>query len=96
MKETDNTIRNKRVSDVSWYEFRRQLTYKTTWYGKVLSIIDRYYPSTQTCSVCGTNGGKKLENIRLWKCSHCNSELDRDLNSAINIYNEGIRLLNSK
>lgn len=96
MKETDKTIRNKRVSDVSWYEFRRQLTYKGTWYGKILSVVDRYYPSTQLCNVCGTNGGKKSENIRLWKCTHCSSELDRDLNSAINICNEGIRLLNSK
>lgn len=96
MKETDNTIRNKRVSDVSWYEFRRQLTYKTIWYGKVLSVVDRYYPSTQLCNVCGNNGGKKSENIRLWKCIYCNSELERDLNSAMNICNEGIRLLSNK
>ena len=94
MKETDKTIRNKRVSDVSWSEFRRLLTYKSRWYGKVLSVIDRYYPSTQICNVCGFRGDKKSENIREWKCTHCNSVLDRDLNSAINICNEGIRILN--
>lgn len=94
MKETDKTIRNKRVSDVSWSEFRRMLTYKSQWYGKVLSVVDRYYPSSQICNVCGNNGGKKSENIREWKCDHCNSVLDRDLNSAINIHNEGIRILN--
>lgn len=93
MKESDSSIRNKRVSDVSWSEFRRQLTYKSEWYGKIVSVIGKYYPSTQLCSVCGNNGGKKSEEIRYWKCPHCNSELDRDLNAAINICNEGIRLI---
>lgn len=94
MKETDKSIRNKRVSDVSWSEFRRILTYKTKWYGKILSVVDRYYPSTQICNVCGFRGDKKSENIREWECSHCNSELNRDLNASINICNEGIRILN--
>lgn len=93
MKETDNKIRNKRVGDVSWYEFRRQLTYKSQWYGRKLSVIDRYYPSSQICHVCGYRNGKKSENIREWICPHCNSELDRDVNAAINILNEGLRLL---
>lgn len=94
MKQTDSTIRNKRVSDVSWSEFRRQLTYKSKWYKKLLSVIDRYYPSSQICNVCNTRDGKKSEDIRNWVCSHCNSKLDRDINAAINICNEGIRILN--
>lgn len=94
MKESDNSTRNKRISDVSWYEFRRQLTYKTSWRGKTLSVIDRYYPSSQICSACGENGGKKSVEIRKWKCQNCESELDRDLNASINIHNEGIRILN--
>lgn len=93
MKETDNTTRNKRVGDVSWYEFRRQITYKCNWYGKTLSVIDRYFPSSQICHVCGHRDGKKSEDIRNWVCPHCNSELDRDINAAINICNEGLRLL---
>ena len=93
MKETDSKIRNKRVGDVSWSEFRRMLTYKSQWYGKELSIIDRYYPSSQICHVCGRRDGKKSENIRSWICPHCHSELDRDINAAINILNEGLRLL---
>ena len=94
MKETDSKIRNKRVGDVSWSEFRRMLTYKSQWYGKELSVIDRYYPSSQICHVCGHRDGKKSEDIRNWICPHCNSELDRDINAAINILNEGLRILN--
>ena len=94
MKETDSKTRNKRVGDVSWSEFRRMLTYKSQWYGKELSVIDRYYPSSQICHVCGHSDGKKSEDIRNWTCPNCNSELDRDINAAINILNEGLRLLN--
>lgn len=93
MKETDSKIRNKRVGDVSWSEFRSMLTYKSQWYGKDLSVIDRYYPSSQICHVCGRRDGKKSEDIRFWICPHCHSELDRDINAAINILNEGLRLL---
>lgn len=94
MKETDSKIRNKRIGDVSWSEFRRMLTYKSRWYGKDLSVIDRYYPSSQICHVCGHRDDKKSEDIRSWICPNCNSELDRDINAAINILNEGLRLLN--
>ena len=94
MKETDSTLRNKRVGNVSWSEFRRMLTYKSQWYGKTLSIINRYYPSSQICNCCGYRDGKKSENIRFWTCPECNSELDRDINAAINILNEGLRILN--
>ena len=94
MKETDTTVRNKRVGDVSWSEFRRILTYKTQWYGKELSVIDRYYPSSQICHCYSHRDGKKLEDIRFWICPKCNSELDRDVNVAINILNEGLRIIN--
>lgn len=94
MKETGNSTRNKRVGDVSWSEFRRMLTYKSQWYGKRLSVIDRYYPSSQICHCCGHRDGKKSEDIRNWICPKCNSELDRDINAAINILNEGLRIIN--
>lgn len=93
LKESDNTQTNKHVSDVSWFEFRRMLAYKTQWYGKKLSVIDRFYPSSQTCHICGHVSGKKSTDIRAWTCPNCQSELDRDINAAINILNEG---LNSK
>ena len=93
MKETDNSTRNKRVGDVSWSEFRRQLTYKSQWYGREMVVIDKYYPSSQICNICGNRDGKKSEDSREWICPHCNSELDRDVNAAINILNEGLRIL---
>ena len=91
MKETDSKIRNKRVGDVSWSEFRRMITYKSQWYGKQLSVVDRYYPSSQICHCCGYRDGKKSEDVRFWICPNCNSELDRDINASINILNEGLR-----
>lgn len=93
-----NMVRNhklaKSIVDVSWGEFRRQLAYKAEWYGKQLVAIDRFYPSSQTCSVCGEkwDGTKDLK-IRKWQCPHCGTTLDRDTNAAINILNEGLRLL---
>lgn len=94
MKETDSTIRNKRVGDVSWFKFRRILTYKAQWYGKRLSVSDRYYPSSQICHYCGHRDGKKSEDVRFWICPKCNLRLDRDINAAINILNEGLRIIN--
>lgn len=90
MRETDSTLRNKRVGDVSWSEFRRQLTYKSQWYGKKLVVIDRYYPSTQICHCCGFNSGKKSEDIREWTCPDCGVTHDRDENASINILNQGL------
>lgn len=93
LKESDNTQTNKHVSDVSWSEFRRMLTYKTKWYGKELVVIDRFYPSSQKCHICGHISGKKSTDIRRWTCSNCKSELDRDVNAAINILNDGLRII---
>lgn len=94
LKETDSSIRNKRIGDISPSEFRKQLTYKSSWYGKDLVVVDRYYPSSQICHVCNHRDSKKSENVRYWTCPICGSKLDRDINAAINILNEGIRLLN--
>lgn len=93
MRETDSSIRNKRVGDVSWAEFRRLLEYKCEQYGKRLIAVDRYYPSSQICHCCGHSNGKKSEDVRTWICLNCNSKLDRDLNAAINILNEGLRII---
>ena len=92
MNETDSNVRNKRVRDVSWYEFRRQLEYKCKWYGKKLSVIDRYYPSSQICHICDVKDGKKDESVREWTCPNCGTKLDRDVNAAINILKEGLRV----
>ena len=85
---------SKSFQDVSLYEFVRQLEYKSNWYGKILSKIDRFYPSSQLCSNCGhKNKDVKKLSIREWTCPDCGTHHDRDINSAINILNEGLRLL---
>lgn len=93
LKETDNSKRNMRVSDVSWHEFKSQLTYKCKWYGKTLSITDRYFASSQICSCCGKRDKKKDVSIREWICPNCGAKLDRDINASINILKEGLRIL---
>lgn len=93
-----NMVRNhylaKAISDVSWGEFRRQLTYKAVWYGKKVVVIDRFYPSSQLCSECGVQwAGTKDLDVRSWVCPICGTTHDRDINAARNILNEGLRLL---
>lgn len=82
----------KYISDVSWGEFRRQLTYKAEWYGRKLITVDRFYASSQICSHCGERwpGTKDLA-VRRWICPSCGTSLNRDSNAAKNILNEGLR-----
>ena len=86
----------KSIQDVSLSEFIRQLEYKAKWYGKVISKIDTFYPSSQICSNCGyKNPDIKNLKIREYNCPVCNMHHDRDINAAINVLNEGLRILNS-
>lgn len=81
----------KAIHDVSWYELTRQLQYKSEWNGRVYHKVDRYFPSSQLCSVCGyKNSGTKDLSVREWTCTECGSNHDRDINAAINILNQGM------
>ena len=75
----------KAVSDASFAEFRRQLEYKTARTGAVLHVIDRWYPSSKTCSTCGAVKAKLSLSERTYRCDGCGLVMDRDLNAAVNI-----------
>ena len=82
----------KAIHDMGWYELTRQLTYKAEWNSKVYHKVNRYYPSSQLCNVCGyKNEDTKNLSVRFWICPKCNTEHDRDKNASINILNQGLK-----
>jgi putative transposase len=84
----------KSISDVSWYEITRQLTYKSDWHGRTYKKIDRFYASSQICSNCGyKNINVKNLSVREWICPQCGTYHDRDINASDNILSEGKRLV---
>ena len=81
----------KSISDVSWSEFFRQLSYKTERHGGELLKVDTFYPSSQTCSACGyQNPLTKDLSVREWDCPACGSHHDRDVNAAKNILRKAL------
>ena len=89
-----NMVRNhslaRAISDASWAELRRQLEYKADWYGRTVIAVDRFYPSSKTCSACGVITAKMPLNIREWVCASCGTLHDRDVNAAKVIRAEGL------
>ena len=89
---------SKAISDSSWSTFTTMLNYKAEWYGKALIKVDRWYPSSKTCSGCGhllTKAELPLQ-VRSWNCPSCLQSNDRDINASINILNEGLKLATIK
>ncbi|WP_030379957.1 MULTISPECIES: RNA-guided endonuclease InsQ/TnpB family protein [unclassified Streptomyces] len=93
----DLTVRNmlkngrlaRAISDAAWSEFRSMLEYKAQWYGREVVAVDRWFPSSKLCSVCGTLRDKLPLNVREWTCV-CGTTHDRDVNAAKNILAVGL------
>jgi putative transposase len=78
------------ISDASWSELMRQLSYKAEWYGRKLVKVDRFFPSSKTCSSCGHLLNKLPLSVRSWECPSCGATHDRDHNAARNILAAGL------
>jgi len=81
----------KSISDVSWSEFKRQLEYKSDWYGKNIITIGRFEPSSKLCSNCGFINNELTLSDRNWNCPKCDTRHERDENAALNIKTFGLK-----
>lgn len=81
------------ISECSWYEFVRQLDYKAKWYGRTVVKIDRFFPSSKTCSNCGFIKESLNLSERTWTCPKCGITHDRDMNASKNILKQGLNSL---
>jgi len=96
----DLTVRNmvknhslaRAISDASWSELRFMLEYKTSWYGRQLLTVDRFFPSSRLCSISGCShlNDKMKLSVRSWTCPNCGTTHDRDVNAARNILAAGL------
>lgn len=83
----------RKISDLGFSDFLKKLEYLCAREGKTLVRIDRWYPSSKTCSSCGSVLGTLSLSERKWTCPECHTHHDRDINAAVNIRNEGLRML---
>ena len=88
---------SKQIGDVSWAKFKEQIRYKADWYGKTLVEVEKSFPSSQLCHVCGhKNTQVKDLSVRQWTCPDCHTSHDRDVNASINIKKEALRIVASE
>ena len=90
-------LKNRRLSraiqDLGFYELKRQLIYKANQFGKTVKSVERFFPSSKTCSCCGFKLEKLSLSVRKWRCEKCGAEHDRDVNASINILNFAHKVL---
>ena len=98
--QVKNMVKNhciaKSISDVSWSKFVELLKYKSNWYGRTLVQIDKFFPSSKTCSCCGSIKKDLTLKDREYICSSCGLVIDRDYNASLNILSEGLRILKNR
>jgi transposase, IS605 OrfB family, central region len=87
MQKTDLA---KSVSDSGFGTFVRYLEYKADWYGRQLIKVDRFYPSSKLCNVCGYKHNELKLSDRYWQCPICGTHHDRDINASIHLYKVGL------
>lgn len=81
------------IQEMNFGEFRRILEYKARWYGRKVVFVDRFYPSSRRCNNCGHINKELKLSDRKWVCPECGSVIDRDYNAALNILEEGMRII---
>ena len=81
------------ISEMNFGEFRRMLEYKAQWYNRKIVFVDRFYPSSKTCHNCGYVNKKLKLSDRQWICPQCGKVIERDYNAAMNILDEGLRII---
>jgi len=81
------------VGDVGMFEIKRQLTYKAALYGAVVVEVGRWYPSSRLCAACGWKNTELTLTDREWTCPECGCIHDRDVNAAVNIRDEALRII---
>lgn len=93
---TQNHHLAKAIQDASFGTLVNMLKYKAAWHNRKIIEIGRYHPSSKLCSSCGHKMDYMGLEVREWICPVCHSEHDRDVNAAINIKNEGLRILDNQ
>ena len=86
----------KHIYDAGWREIRHMLEYKCKWYGKHFIKVDRFYPSSKTCSTCEAINYELSRGDKEWECMHCGMIHHRDCNAALNLRREGINKLKTE
>ena len=81
------------ISDLGFYELKRQLIYKANQWGKAVKSVDRFYPSTKTCHYCSHKVDELPLSARMWQCPSCHTQHDRDINASMNILANANNLL---
>lgn len=95
--QVKNLLKNRKlskaISDVGWFQITNMLEYKSNWYGRSFVQIDKFYPSSKRCHVCGHISDKMPLSVRSWDCPSCGNQHDRDINAAKNIIKAGKAIL---